>query len=284
TIIELSGLLLVLLVGMGYWGSIDYLDATTAQNPTGDITYSLILGGAVLTFYSFIGFEDILNVSEEVKDPKRNVPRGLILAVIISSLIYMAISITAVSVIPAAELAGSKEPLVDVVRKAAPWFPPILFSFIAMFAVANTALLNFVMGSRLIYGMSTQGLLPKFLSDVHAVRRTPYKAVIVVLIILLALALSGDVSALAKATSVLLLFSFFIVNIALLVLQQRKGEPKGNFEIPAFVPALGSIVCLAMLSFAKQAELTIASGLISIIFLLYFVLRPQAQAVEKLES
>lgn len=284
TLIELGGLLLVIVVGLKYIGSVNYLDTTTIDNPNGDMTFSLILTGAVLTFYSFVGFEDILNIAEEVKEPKRTLPLGLIIAVSIASLVYITISIIAVSVVPAGELASSKEPLVDVVRKAAPWFPPFLYSIIAMFAVANTALLNFVMGSRLVYGMANQGLLPKRLAKVHTKRRTPYVAILLLLVIVLGLALSGDISSLAKSTSVLLLLCFMLVNVALVILKYRKNEEPGGFEVPTFVPLLGAIVCGCLVFYAQGPELKTAGLILVVIAILYFVLRPNAAAVKTFEE
>ena len=283
TTLEISGLLLIIVFGLSYLGSVDYLDAVTVSNTTGIITPSLVLGGAVLTFYSFIGFEDMLNVSEEVKDPVRVLPRALIMAVIAASTIYILISLIAVSVIPAAELAQSKEPLVDVVRRAMPWFPPRVFSFIAMFAVGNTALLNFVMASRLLYGMSRQRLLPAPLGRVNARRSTPHIAIGVLYILLIALALSGDISQLARATSVLLLSCFVIVNIALLVLKRRETAPAGVFDVPSFVPVCGALVCVAMLSQAKSPELTTAGIIIAAIIALYFIVRPDPKAIEQMD-
>lgn len=279
TIVELSGLVLIIVFGISYIGSVSYLDATTASNPTGEISLPLMLGGAVLTFYSFIGFEDILNVSEEVKNPKRTIPIALLTAVGISSTIYMLISLVAVSVIPAGELAQSKQPLVDVMARTAPWFPSSLFSVIAMFAVANTALLNFIMGSRLLFGMSSQGLFPLFFKSIHPTRHTPYKTILLVGALLLILAFSGDISSLARATSILLLGCFIIVNIALVVLK-RKDSARGTFEVPTFVPVLGALVCFAMLTRAKSEELLIAGTILAVIVALYFVMRPAAKAIE----
>ncbi len=278
TVIELSGLLLVILVGVSFLGDVSYLDATTEHNPSGQLSFPLLLSGAVLTFYSFIGFEDILNVAEEVKEPRRTIPIALLAAVGISSTIYMLISLIAVSVIPAAELAQSKQPLVDVVAKAAPWFPSSLFSVIALFAVANTALLNFVMGSRLLYGMSAQGLFPAFFSRVHEQRRSPHRTVLLVGGILMILAFSGDISSLARATSVLLLLCFVVVNISLFVLS-KKDKIAGAFEVPRFVPVLGALVCLAMLTRAKSEELMIAGSLLVVIVVLYFLMRPTDEAI-----
>lgn len=283
TVIEVSGLFFIIAIGLPYVGNVDYLNAVTPSNLTGDITLSLALTGAVLTFYSFVGFEDMLNVAEEVKEPHKTLPRALLLAVLISSLIYMSISLVAVSVLTPAALGGSTQPLVDVVATAAPWFPPAAFSLIALFAVANTALLNFVMGSRLLYGMAGQGLVPKVLSRVHAGRRTPHLAILAVWAIFIVLILSGDISSLAKSTSVLLLCCFVLVNLALVVLKLR-GEPPAHFEVPVIVPLLGACVCIAMLSQAKEPECTTAGFIIAGIVALYAFMRPPAEAIEKLEE
>src|SRR5688572_503646 len=149
TIIETGGLVLVIVVGARFiGGGVDYLDARAPMNPDGDLSIGIILGGAVLTFFSFIGFEDLLNVSEEVKEPRRTLPLALIGALALATLIYATVSVVAVSVVPAAELAASeKQALYLVIDKAAPWIPAQLFGLVAMFAVVNTALLNYIMGS-----------------------------------------------------------------------------------------------------------------------------------------
>lgn len=284
TLIELAGLAIVIIFGMKFLGSTNYFDPTTIENPTGEIGLSLVLTGAVLTFYSFVGFEDILNVAEEVKEPQRTLPLGLISAVVISSVVYMLISLIAVSVIPAAELSHSKQPLVDVVKVAAPWFPSSLYSIIAMFAVSNTALLNFIMGSRLVYGMSKQGLMPKVFSKIHPTKKTPHLAVGVLFVVLLILVFSGDVSSLARSTSVLLLLCFMVVNVALIVLKLRPTEIKGAFEVPVIVPALGAIICALLLISSKMPELMTAGIIIGTIIVLYFVLRPKTVAVEEISN
>jgi amino acid transporter len=284
TLIEVSGLLLIIVVGLPYVGSVNYFDAAAPAHLSSDITLSLALTGAVLTFYSFLGFEDILNVAEEVKDPHKTVPRAMLIAVLVASIIYMTISLVAVSVLTPAALAGSQQPLVDVVAKAAPWFPPGVFSVIALFAVANTALLNFIMGSRLLYGMAGQGLVPKMLSQVHARRRTPHIAIAIVWVIFLMLILSGDISTLARSTSVLLLGCFTLVNSALVVLKLREKKSTGYFDVPVFVPVLGALICLAMLSQAKAPECITAGIIVAVIVALYAVMRPSVAAIEQLND
>lgn len=286
TIVEVSGLVLVIAAGMRYWGSVNLLetaiDAKSGQPMPLDL--GLILSGAVLTFYSFVGFEDMLNVTEEVKDPQRTFPIALVSALIITTLIYIAVAVTAVSVIPAAELAKTPGPLVAVVQKAAPWVSPLLFTAVSLFAIANTALLNYIMGSRLLYGMSKQGLAPKVLGKVHPRWHTPHVAILVLLVILVALAMLGKIGDLAQATSLLLLAVFVVVNLALVVLQRRPNEPRGRFEIPWIVPVLGAVVCLALIgsrlhSAWQKHDWTaplLAAGLIAGIVVMYLMVRPKA--------
>lgn len=297
TTVEIGGLAIVIAVGARYWGSVDYLEMPPPKPGAGRGALDgvlLVMQGSVLTFFSFIGFEDILNVSEEVKEPRKNVPRGLILALVIATLIYSAVAITAVSVVPYATLGASKNALQTVVQTAAPWFPLILYSAIGIFAVANTALLNYVMGSRMLYGMSRQGLLPAMLARVHATRRTPHVAILLLLGVVMVLAMLGDIRELADSTSLLLLAVFVTVNIALIVLKVRGGEPRGAFEVPIIIPALGALVCLTLLVarvFFGPAENRkapmIAGGVLALIVALYFVVRPTnviAQDVDEEEA
>ncbi|RBP37756.1 amino acid/polyamine/organocation transporter (APC superfamily) [Roseimicrobium gellanilyticum] len=288
TIVEASGLIFILAVGIPWWGSVNYLEIPPAKSGAESILALVVLQGAVLTFYSFIGFEDILNVSEEVKDAPRNLPRGLVVAMMASTVIYMAVAITAVSVVPWEKLASSKSPLVDVAAAAAPWFANVdkVFAVVAIFAIGNTALLNYLMGSRLIYGMSAQGLLPAWIGRIHPKRRTPHVAVVVLFLIVTTLILMADVKQLAESTSLLLLMVFTVVNVALVILKRRKGEPKGKFEVPVAVPILGALVCATLIvvrvkqafdssNVAAQRAPLIAGVIIAIGLVLYLVLKPK---------
>jgi amino acid transporter len=283
TTIEVTGIAIVIVVGLRYWGTVNYLEVPApASGAAAALTLPLVLQGAALTFFSFIGFEDMLNVVEEVKDPRRNFPRAVMLSLLAVTVIYVAAAISAVSVVPHGELAASKEPLVEVVRRGAPAFPPLLFSGISLFAITNTALLNYIMGSRLAYGMARQGLLPATLGAVHPIRRTPHVAIACLMVIALALALSVDLSDLARATSSLLLSVFVLINAALIVLQRRQSEPKGQFEVPTFVPLAGILVCAALLLNQPPQALRIAGILLAGIALLYLVLRPRGITEETL--
>ncbi|HEY8580857.1 MAG TPA: APC family permease [Beijerinckiaceae bacterium] len=288
TCVEAAGLLLIIAVGVSYWGSVDYLEtpAAAAGGASGDLMILLILQGSVLTFFAFIGFEDTINVAEECRDPQRTVPLGLVSAMAIATAIYVAVAVTAVSVVPWKELAAAPGPLTEVMRRAAPWFPPVAFTAITLFAVANTALVNYVTASRLIYGMARQDLLPDRLGRVHARHRTPHLAIVLLLVVLAPLALTGGVGELAAATVLMLLTVFAVVNAAMFVLRRRPGEPAGRFEIPAFAPALGALVCVGLILARTLGgdwrAPALAGGMFVAILALYAVIRPTGEQAARL--
>jgi len=280
TLVEAAGLFLIVIVGMRYWGSVNLFELPPAEDGTmSSISLLLIAQGAILTFYSFVGFEDLLNVSEEVKNPERNVPLGLGIALLLVAFLYISVAITAVSVVPWQELAAAGAPLAEVMARAAPWFPNWLFVVITIFAVANTVLINYVTASRLVYGMARDQGLPKALAKVHPERRTPHVAILLVLAIILGLVVFGDLGDLAEATVLLLLLVFAVVNSALVVLKLRPGEAKGRFEIPIAVPALGALFCigffLARISAADWMAPVIAASLLGAVALYYFAAKPR---------
>ena len=210
-------------------------------------------------------------------------PWGIVLAVACVTVIYVLVSVAVISVVPYAELADPQKgaPLAQITKVAAPWLSHHIYTVITLFAVANTALMNFIMGSRLVYGMARQGLLPSALGSVHAARRTPHVAIFAQGAIVSMLAFSGDISELASATSLLLLLVFGLMNSALIVLKLRKSEAQGHFEVPLAVPVLGSLVCVALIvsrlgsaGTGARAPL-IAALLLVFISGLYFVVRPK---------
>jgi amino acid transporter len=276
TIIEALGLVLVITFGMSYWGSVDYFAIPPEKADTG--LALLVVQGTALTFFAFIGFEDAINVAEETRAPERTVPLGLVAAALIAAVLYVAVAITAVSVVPWNELAAAPSPLTEVMKRSAPGFPPWIMTAIALFAVGNTALVNYITASRLLYGMAQQELLPDHLGRVHEARRTPHIAIVALLALLIPLAMLGSIKELASATVLLLLFVFAVVNGALAILQWRAGEAPGRFEIPRFVPILGMIVCAGLiivrLLSSDWTAPALAGGLLAGILIIYAILRP----------
>ncbi len=277
TLIEAFGLILVIVVGFSYWGSVDYFDIPPEREASG--IGIVVIQAAVLTFFAFIGFEDAINVAEECKEPQTTIPIGLIFATLAAAVLYVSVAITAVSVVPWQELAHAPSPLTAVMERAAPAFPAIIMTFITMFAVANTALVNYITASRLVYGMSNQGLLPRAFGAVHQERRTPHIAVLALAVVLLPLLMAGTIADLASATVLLLLFVFIVVNGALIILKRREGEVEGVFDVPYFVPVTGAVVCLLLvvtrLTSGTWRAPIIAGVLVLGILALYRYLKPQ---------
>ncbi len=282
TLVEASGLIMVIVMGARFWGQADLLELPTQQDWA--TTGLLLTQSSVLTFFAFIGFEDTLNVSEEVKNPARNVPLGLIGAMLGATVLYLLIAITAVSVVHWDVLAAAPAPLGAVMERAAPWIPTVVYTVITIFAVANTALINFVMGSRLVFGMARQGLLPKALARIHPKRNTPHVAAVAIFIAVSILLSVGDVSQLAAATVILLLAVFVLMNLAQIALARRAGEPTAPIKLPMIVPILGGLICAVLLVVrAATGEIVaplIAAGLLTLIVMLYLMTRHRHRADE----
>lgn len=193
TVIEVGGLLLA--IGLG-WAAVATGDAEPARAlefAEGTSVPLAILGGAVLAFYAFLGFETSANVAEESVDPRRNYPRALLGALCIAGLVYLAFGLAVSMVVPVDTLAESSAPLLEVVRAAPVAFPEWLFSLIALLAVSNGALLFSIAASRLLYGMGREGLLPPVFSKLLPGRRTPPVAIVMVTLLAAALVLAVGV-------------------------------------------------------------------------------------------
>lgn len=253
TFIEAGGLLLVVGLGLCFWLS---QEVQLAPEIPVAVDWPVLFHAGALAFFAFIGFEDMVNVAEEVKAPEGMLPKAIIVALSVAAVLYIAVSWVAVVVVPPAQLAESRAPLLEVVHRAAPRFPTILFVGIALFAVANTSLLNFVTASRLIYGMAREGLLPRSLQAVHPRRHTPHLAIAVVGVFALLLSLSGTLTRLAGATSTLILMIFVAVNGALIVIQGRQRS--APFRVSRPVPILGLGLSLGLLAFVPWDALVVA--------------------------
>lgn len=247
TLIETFGLLLVI------WATRHELATLPARvgemmPPAVPGAWHGILAGGVLAFFAFTGFEDMVTVAEEVRDAPKNMPRAIVLALAISAVLYMLVMLGAVLAIPPVELAGSDAPL-GLIYERMVGASPALIALIGTFAVVNGALVQIVMASRMLYGMSRQGWLPARLGTVARRTRTPVLATGLVTGIVLLLALAFPVVQLAEATSFLLLVNFSIMSLSLCVIKRRGPAPAGARTVPAWVPAVGFVASLAFISF-----------------------------------
>jgi APA family basic amino acid/polyamine antiporter len=244
TCVELTGLLIV--IGVGLWalgvGEGDFSRVT--EFDTGDKS---VIGGVIaatgLAFFAMVGFEDSVNMAEECKEPRRIFPRVLLAGLLATGLIYVLVSISAIALVPAGELSQGDTPLLQVVEAGAPGFPIGIFGVITMFAVANSALINMLMASRLVYGMSNQHVLPPLLGRVHRKRRTPTTAILFTTALAFGLVtFVGAVPALGGTTALLLLLVFTVVNVAVLVLRKDHVDAD-HFRTPTVLPVVGALAC-----------------------------------------
>ncbi|HEX7235793.1 MAG TPA: APC family permease [Gammaproteobacteria bacterium] len=241
TCIEFTGLLIVIAVGFLALGS-GMGDPGKALEFNAGNPFGLVLSGAALAFFAIIGFEDSVNMVEETTDPQRDFPRAFFIGITITGLIYMLVAFVTTTLVPLEVLRETNQDLLEVVRVGAPWFPLVVFSFIAMIAVSNTSLINLMMASRLLYGMSNEHVIPRIFGTVHQRRRTPWVAIVFTTAIALALAARSDVARLGGTTALLLLCVFALVNVAVLVLRRHSVEHK-HYRAPTFCPILGFVSC-----------------------------------------
>jgi basic amino acid/polyamine antiporter, APA family len=255
TLIEVTALTIV--IGVGFYamtqGEADFSQVTTFDNPDDKGLFLAVITATSIAFFAMVGFEDSVNMVEETKDPERIFPRTMITGLGIAVIIYMLVAITVIVVLTPGQIAEVNEAegrvLLEVVHVGSPDFPiDKLFPFLAVCAVANTALINMLMASRLLYGLANQDVLPRTLGKVSRNRRSPYVGVIFSTVVALGLIMyvanraeSDIVVNLASVTSLLLLGVFTIVNIACLAL--RRSPRESRFRSPGLTPLLGAVLC-----------------------------------------
>ncbi|MGR6742995.1 APC family permease [Microbacterium sp. F1-18] len=272
TAIEVSGLVIVVVVvGVLLAGGGGDVSRVT-QVPDGTGVATAVLAGAIIAYYSFVGFETSANMIEEVKEPSRMYPRALFAALGAAGLVYVLVGLASSIALPPEELSSSSGPLLAVVEASGVAVPSWLFSLIALIAVANGALLTMIMASRLTYGMAEQGLLPRVLSRVLPGRQTPWVAILATTLVAMLLTLVGDLALLAETVVLLLLFVFLSANISVLVLRRDRVE-HDHFRVWTFVPVLGIASCLLLLSQQTLRVWIFGAILIAGGIVLFFVAR-----------
>ena len=247
TCIEVTGLAIIIIAGVwaigGGQGDASRLVEITPSGESALGPWLAITTAISLAFFAMVGFEDSVNMAEETKDPVKIFPRAMLLGMAVAGTIYVIVAIVSSMLLPASVLgeAGSGA-LLAVLEVSAPGFPLQLFAAIGLLAVINSALINMLMASRLLYGMANERVLPSVFARVHPTRRTPWVSILFSSAIAYILVVSADLSVLGGTTALLLLIVFTIVNIAVLVLRKHKVEHK-HFRAPTWAPVLGVFLC-----------------------------------------
>lgn len=246
TVVELIGLALVV------WAGMTGPAITVVDLPTTPLIWSGVGLGAVLAFFAFIGFEDIVNMAEEVDNPTTNLPRAILWSLGITTLIYCVVAYAAVRVVPVDTLAKSSSPLA-LVWQAARGGDAQFLSAIAVFAALNGVLAQIVMASRVLFGLGKRTPVLAMFHQTHPRFGTPILATALVGVGVVGTALVAQVATSAELTSTVLLSVFVLVNLALIL--QKRRVPEAPFRVPMLVPVVGMILSLAALSLTIGAHL-----------------------------
>ena len=235
TLLETAALFLVIAIGF----AAPPPSVTMAESaPTGAILG--IFSGATLAFYAFIGFEDMVNIAEEVKEPRRVMPIAIFASIIITTIIYVAVAWVAVRAVAPEALAGARAPM-TLIYESLTGGTGRWLNAVALLAILNGALVQIVMAARVLYGLARQDWLPSWIGLVDEGTGTPLIATALVAALVLITALLLPLDALARATAFFLLLVFTLVNVALIRLKSNREAPSGAFHLPIIVPWLGAI-------------------------------------------
>jgi APA family basic amino acid/polyamine antiporter len=279
TIIEASGLILIIVIGFTFSNPepVNYL-----ESPSG---FTGVVIAFVLIFFAFIGFEDMANIAEEVKKPKKTIPRAIILSVLISGIIYILVSLAVVRVVNWEELTTSAAPMALVAERGLGSEAHILLSSIALFAITNTVLITLVAGSRMFYGMARERVFPQILEKIHFKTKTPWIAVIVILIASIAFTLIGDIVIVANITVFAIVITFAAVNLAVIVLRYTEPDIERKFRVPInigkfpILPLFGLGIS-AYMAFQFQIEVVLVGVAIIGIGAIFYNISKNSKAVK----
>jgi amino acid transporter len=258
TLVEIAGLFIILwaaapdmLAARPEWS--DFAPLTEGVQWTG------IFIGGFLAFYAFIGFEDMVNVAEEVQEPQRNLPRAILLALVVATVLYFLVALAAIVSAPTDQLAESDAPMAWLYHHLT-GREPVTITVISLFAVINGALIQVIMASRVGYGMARKGWLPAVFGRVNARTRTPIVATVAVSALLLLMALWLPIETLAKATSYFLLIVFTLVNLSLWRLKRQHVQPPGVICVHFWVPVFGCLASAAFVGVQGLIDLGLLQG------------------------
>jgi APA family basic amino acid/polyamine antiporter len=273
TAMEVIGLIIILVLGINKIGNVDYLKMP--------FEFDGVLKSAALVFFAFIGFESVAKLSEECKNPRKTIPKALLLSIMITTVIYVLVAIAAVSIVDWQTLAQSKAPLATVAASVLGNKAFVALSVIALFSTANTVLISLIAGSRALYGVSKNYRLLKPFSKVHKKRRTPHIAIFAVMAASILFCFIEDIGLIAELTNFTLFLTFAIINLALIASRYKYPDIKRPFKVPvnikkfAVVPFFGFLTCIALTAQLNMwiilgGSALAAAGIILYLIVIYF--------------
>lgn len=270
-IVTIIGLAIIIVVGFSFplESEINYF-----ENPFG---VNGIILAFILVFFAFIGFEDIANVAEEVKRPQRTMPRGIMLSVLITTIIYILVSLASIRIVGWEQLAESSAPLAFVAEQRLGQQGHFILSIIALFATASTILITLVAGARIFYGMARDGSLPSKLGLIHKKTKTPWIAVILILVAAIGFSFIGDIVIIANIVVFAVVVTFAMINLAVILLRYVKPDQERPYKVPVNIgkfPVLPLFGLGATIYMATKFEIEIilvGLGIIASGAIFYFI-------------
>ena len=240
TMIEALGLILIIAIGIGRYGTSNYLDMNNGLPG--------VFSAAALIFFAYMGFESIVKIAEELKNPQKNLPKTILLAVLITSVIYVAVAFSAVSILTPVELETSMAPLADIASRVLGDAGGVILAAIALFATANTVLISNITVSRMFYGMATEQALPRVLGRIHKTRGSPWIAIAVSAVISALFIIYGDLKAIAELADFAIFVVFILVNLSLIQLRRKNTDVASSYRVPFNVKNLPITALLGILT------------------------------------
>lgn len=269
SLVELSGLLLIIYAGLPYLGTVNYFETPDLEG---------LFEASALIFFAFLGFEDIVRLSQETKNAEKTTPKALLIAVSFTVFLYVCVAIAAVSVLDFRVLGLSEVPLADVAAVALGNEAFVLLSWVALFSTMNTVLVVMLGGSRIVYGMANAGSLPKPLAHVHSRFRTPWTAILLIAFISSLFVLLGDIATVANIANFMIFIVFFMVNVSLIKLRYTEPETRRPFKVPFSIghlplfPSLGALSSIFLLSQISLEIMTYGLFLIAAGFIIVMLI------------
>ncbi|MSU91482.1 amino acid permease [Rhodobacteraceae bacterium 2CG4] len=247
TVLEILGLLVIVAAGVRAQPEILLRLPEVVPAPGDGAALAAVFGASLIAFFAFIGFDDVVNLVEETRDPARVMPLGIGLTLVLATLLYVMVATVAVMSVPHAELAGTGAPIALLFQRLT-GLSPVAISLIAIVATLNGIVIQIIMAARVLYGLGAAGRLPRRFAAVNPRTRTPLFSTALVSAAVLCLALFLPIGRLAEVTTQVILVVFALVNLSLFVLKRRRvPAPAGVFTVPAWVPAVGVVTCLGLL-------------------------------------
>lgn len=245
TLVEIFGLLLVVYVARDHLTKLPifYKQMLPSLNW---VEWSGIFSGAFIAFYAYVGFEDMINVAEEVKNVKKTLPHAIFIAMASASLLYLLVAVTVVLALPIEDLAQSKAPLALVIEHQG--YSPNIISLISLIAMVNGALIQIIMGSRILYGLANQKCAPSFFGRVNVKTQTPLLATLTIVIVTIIFAICFRIETLAKITSGILLCIFTFINLSLIIIKKTTKPQAGCACYSILFPIVGLVISILFLA------------------------------------